>query len=239
MANDYWFMGDRNLMGGTTGGGYEMMPSIQAQLQLQQRQGSQQLASQKELAQMQIDAQMAALQPQKDALSLQREQFDWKKGMANNLLGQLGGIYAASQKGGGAGPALAKTPTIDVGPIFSPEDMAMQQNRVKDRSMQQAAGVTNRMENKFATRGFSGNSPLLNRMRAMGEIQGRVGGEGAALDFSRQMATENAKNMLAGQQLRQDAENQYQQNLLSRYGIQQQGQNQFLSLLGGIMNGFA
>lgn len=189
-------------------------------------------------AQIQKEATLAGIQPQMRMADLQQQQFEFKKGLMGNFLNQFGNIFAANQKGGG-GPAIQKGPAINVAPIFSPEEMAMQQNQVRDRSMKQAAGVTNRLQNQFAARGLGGSSPLLQRLSAMSEIQGRVGGEGAALDFARNMATENAKNLLAGQQLRQEVEDSYTKNLLSRYGIQQQGQNQLLAMLGSMFGGLA
>ncbi len=232
--NDFYNMGNRNISGGTEGGGYQPMPSALLQANTQKEMANQQAALQRELAQLQRDTAREALGPQNRALDLQQQQFEFKKGMLGNYLNQVGSLMSGQQKNA---PAIAKGPAIEVAPIFSPEEMAMQQNQVRDRSMRQAAGVTNRMESKFAGRGLGGNSPLLDRMRMMSEVQGRVGGEGAALDFSRQMATENAKNMLAGQQLRQEVEDSYSKNLLSRYGIQQQGQNQFLAMLGSMFGG--
>lgn len=212
------------------------MPSVFIQADTQKQIAKQQAETALKQAQLQKESTLAGIQPQMRMADLQQQQFEFKKGMLGNFLNQFGGVFAANSKGGG-GPAIARGPAIEVAPIYSPEEMAMQQNRVRDRSMQQAAGVTNRMENKFASRGLGGTSPLLDRMRMMAETQGRVGGEGAALDFSRQMATENAKNMLAGQQLRQEVDDSYTKNTLSRYGIQQQGQNQLLAMLGSMFGG--
>jgi hypothetical protein len=209
----------------TEGGIQKHIAGVQAETALKQ-------------AMLQKEAAQIAAAPQTKMADLASQRFEFNRNLLKDTLGQFGNLYAAGQRGTG-GPAVTKGPKVETGPVFSPEEMTMQQNQVRDRSMQQAAGVKNRLASQFAGRGLAGNSPFVRKIGAMTENQGRIGGERAALDFSRQMATENARNMLASQELQQQVENQYQQNLLSRYGIQQQGNNQLLALLGSLMGGLS
>lgn len=184
-----------------------------------------QLAQQKELAMMQN-------RQAERGLDLQQAQFDWRKGMANSFIGQMPSYLKQSQANL---PTVYRGEEINVGPVFNEEQMAQQQNMVRDRSMRQAGGVANRMQSQYAARGYGGNSPLLRSMAANLETQGRVGGETGALQFAGQMATENAKNMLSGQQLRQGQTDAYNQALLNRAQVAQAGTNQLLALISGMV----
>lgn len=177
----------------------------------------------RELAQQQFSL-------QNRAFDLQKQQAEWKRGLVGNAIGSMEKLY-----GGNSAPTLERAPQVQIGPVFSEEQMAQQQNMVRDRSMRQAAGVGQRMQGQYAAKGYGGNSPLLKAIQANLETQGRVGGETGALQFAGQMATENAKNLLGGQQLQLQGHDSYQQNLINRYAAQQSGNNALLAALSGMV----
>lgn len=155
-----------------------------------------------------------------------------KFGLQKDWVNRIGGIISDYSKSGGAkAPEIAPGPQVTPAGVFSPEEMIAQQNMIRDRSMQQAAGMEQRMRGRMASRGAAVNSPLLAALQNKLELGGRVGGEQGALDFARQAAEANARNILQGQSLAQQIHDAHQKNLVSRYQAESGSRNQLLQIL--------
>lgn len=212
------------------------------QFQLQQRQFGQesgQNALNRQLAQWttgqeqsgQTERANIAAQAQELPAQLQQQRFNtlfpWMQQQVGNLMNR-------NQAGAGQPGNPSGQPQINVGGVWSPQQVQQQVNASRAHNDQATASQSRAMQGKLAGQGYGANSPLSQALQGQLQAQNLATNTQNTAQVRQNAAQMNSNQLLSTQQA---AEQQYasrQQEALQAQQIAAQQQNALISALAGM-----
>jgi hypothetical protein len=153
----------------------------------------------------------------------------------NDVFGALSGYLGNSGSSGGVGGTNTAQPTVSASPIYSPLQIAQQQNAASANAMQGAATSNQALAAKMAGQGFGSRSPALSGQQQNAMMQALAQGQTAAQNVGFTAAQQNAQQVLAGQTEQENQWNDYNQAQIGRAGVNANVYGSTVGALAGII----
>lgn len=175
-----------------------------------------------------------AAQAQELPAQLQQQRFGtvfpWMQQQFGNLMNQYG-----HPGGSGPGSGYGQGPNINVGGVWTPQQVQQQVNASRAHNDQATAAETRQMQGRMAGQGYGANSPLAAALAGQMQAQNLATNTQNTAQVRQNAAQLNAQHLLSTQQA---AEQQYasrQQEAIAQQQIAAQRQNALIAALAGIV----
>lgn len=186
-------------------------------------------------------AQLAA-DAQKYAANLHAQQFNKLFGTLSGALGNFGGGGGGNGSGamyGGGGfagfPAAVPSPTISVGPVYTPQQIQQQVNAARAHNDTQLGTQLKQQQGEMANRGFAQGSPLQQALANQSQIANMVSNTQAGTQIPWEAAQANANQVLSTQQARESQYATRQKEVIEKANAQNQYRGGLLSALASLL----